>query len=87
MGRGTRSQAERDAVTVEIGYALFSACFLGFVVFAAVAGPVLVWDLPAAVGKALVVTGTALGSVLGGLRVVHVLWRFTRSGGRIAAGE
>ncbi|MBC2878655.1 MULTISPECIES: DUF6332 family protein [Streptomyces] len=77
MGSGTRGQAERDAVTVEIGYALLSACFLGFVVFAAVAGPVLVWDLPAGVGKALVVTGTVLGSVLGVVRVVHVLWRFT----------
>ncbi|EMF00360.1 hypothetical protein J7W19_31915 [Streptomyces mobaraensis NBRC 13819 = DSM 40847] len=76
MGSGTRSQAERDAVTVEIGYALLSACFVGFVVFAAVAGPTLVWDLPTAVGKALVIAGTVLGSVLGVVRVVRVLWRF-----------
>ncbi|MER5785956.1 DUF6332 family protein [Streptomyces mobaraensis] len=76
MGSGTRSQAERDAVTVEIGYALLSACFVGFVVFAAVAGPALVWDLPTAAGKALVIAGTVLGSVLGVVRVVRVLWRF-----------
>ncbi|MBZ4324402.1 DUF6332 family protein [Streptomyces huiliensis] len=81
MGSGTRGQAQRDAVTVEIGYALFSACFVGFVVFAAVAGPVLVWDLPTGFGKALVWAGTALGVALGVVRVVHVLRRFARGDG------
>ncbi|MFB7752675.1 DUF6332 family protein, partial [Streptomyces sp. NPDC056121] len=33
MGSKRRSQAERDAITVEIGYALVSACFLGGVAF------------------------------------------------------
>lgn len=70
-----RSQAERDATTVEIGYALFSACFLAALVFAAIAGPAAVWELPQPVEKSLVVAGAGIAGVLGVLRVVHVLWR------------
>jgi uncharacterized Tic20 family protein len=70
-----RSQAERDEITVEIGYALLSACFLGAVMFAVIAGPVLVWRLPSVVDKFLMVTGASAAGVLGALRVVHVLWR------------
>ena len=40
MTGGRRTQAERDAMTVEIGYALVSAVFAAVVVFGAVAGPV-----------------------------------------------
>ncbi|WP_055697650.1 DUF6332 family protein [Streptomyces silaceus] len=72
-----RSQAERDEITVEIGYALFSASFLALVVFGAVAGPVAVWSLPPAVDKVLLVAGASLAGVLAVVRVVHVLWRFT----------
>ncbi|MGW6748997.1 DUF6332 family protein [Streptomyces sp. NPDC055006] len=74
--RPRRSQAERDAITVEIGYALFSACFLGGVVFATIAGPAAVWHLPPAIEELLLATGTVVGGVLAVLRVVHVLWRF-----------
>ncbi|MGW1025917.1 DUF6332 family protein [Streptomyces sp. NPDC002577] len=70
-----RSQAERDEITVEIGYALVSACFLGAVVFATIAGPAAVWHLPPAVDKFLLVTGASVAGVLGAIRVVHVLWR------------
>ncbi|MFD3700859.1 DUF6332 family protein [Streptomyces sp. NPDC058646] len=70
-----RSQAERDETTVEIGYALLSACFLAAVVFAAVAGPVAVWDLSPDVERVLLITGASVAGVLGVLRVVHVLWR------------
>ncbi|MFD5617790.1 DUF6332 family protein, partial [Streptomyces yangpuensis] len=48
-----QGRAERDAITVEIGYALFSACFLGAVIFGAIAGPTLVWSLPAVVEEVL----------------------------------
>ncbi|MFK4070873.1 DUF6332 family protein [Streptomyces sp. NPDC029674] len=75
MGTRRRSQAERDAITVEIGYALLSACFLGAVVFGAVAGPVFLWQLPAALDKSLPLVGAALAVPLAVLRVVHVLWR------------
>lgn len=75
MGAGRRSQAERDETTVEIGYALLSACFLGGVVFAAVAGPAAVWSFPPAVERFLSATGAVVAGVLAVIRVVHVLWR------------
>ncbi|MCX5589232.1 DUF6332 family protein [Streptomyces erythrochromogenes] len=70
-----RSQADRDEMTVEIGYALLSALFLGAVVFATIAGPAAVWHLPAAVEKFLVVAGAAIAGVLAVIRVIHVLWQ------------
>ncbi|MFB6717573.1 MULTISPECIES: DUF6332 family protein [unclassified Streptomyces] len=73
-----RSQAERDEITVEIGYALLSACFLGVVVFAAIVGPAIVWHLPPAVDTFLLVTGASVAGALGAVRVVHVLWRHAR---------
>ncbi|MEU6758373.1 DUF6332 family protein [Streptomyces sp. NPDC046685] len=70
-----RNQAERDEITVEIGYALLSACFLGAVVFATIAGPVAVWSFPPAVEKFLLVGGAWVAGVLAVIRVAHVLWR------------
>lgn len=40
-GRGPRSRAERDAVTVEIGFTLFSAGALAGLAFLALASPTL----------------------------------------------
>ncbi|MFC9132375.1 DUF6332 family protein [Streptomyces sp. NPDC057099] len=76
---GRRSQAERDAITVEIGYALCSAAFAAAVVFGAVAGPALLFALPDTVETLLVRTGLVLAPVLFAVRVVSVLLRF-RSG-------
>ncbi|MEU9233919.1 DUF6332 family protein [Streptomyces subrutilus] len=76
MTTNRRTQAERDEITVEIGYALLSACFLGAVVFATIAGPVAVWDFPPVVEKSLLVGGAWAGGVLAVIRVVHVLWRY-----------
>ncbi|WP_435975358.1 DUF6332 family protein [Streptomyces sp. Qhu_M48] len=73
-----RSQAERDAITVEIGYALLSACFLGAVMFATIAGPAAVWDLPRAVDRFLLAAGTWVGGALAVIRVIHVLRRYGR---------
>ncbi|WUH88842.1 DUF6332 family protein [Streptomyces sp. NBC_00433] len=78
MPSGTHSQAERDATTVEIGYALLSGCFLGAVVFATLVGPVVVWDLPAAVDTLLLRTGGTVACALAVVRVVHVLLRHAR---------
>ncbi|MGW5232589.1 DUF6332 family protein [Streptomyces nodosus] len=78
MSTARRSQAERDEITVEIGYALFSAGFLAVVVFAVIAGPALVRDLPPAVDTALLITGASVAGLLGALRVVHVLRSFAR---------
>ncbi|MDX6356734.1 MAG: hypothetical protein QOF98_3637 [Streptomyces sp.] len=79
MTRATRTQAERDATTVEIGYALASAAFLAALVFGVIAGPSLVWDLPPRVDKALLVTGVLVAAVLAVIRVVHVLRLYARA--------
>lgn len=73
-----RTQAERDAATIETGYALASAAFLAAVVFAAVAGPAAVWRLPRPVELCLYVAGASGACVLGVARVVHVLRRHAR---------
>ncbi|MEH0420980.1 DUF6332 family protein [Streptomyces sp. B21-083] len=81
QGRARNSQARRDAVTVEIGYALCSAVFLAAVVFAVVAGPAWVFDLSDATQGTLVASGATLGAVLFTVRVVSVLNRFARENG------
>ncbi|WNM32063.1 DUF6332 family protein [Streptomyces sp. Li-HN-5-11] len=77
---GRRGRADRDARTVEIGYALFSAAFGAAVVFGAVAGPALLFDLPRVVRAVLLPTGLVLAPVLFVARVVHVLVRFRQGG-------
>ncbi|MGX1565204.1 DUF6332 family protein [Streptomyces sp. NPDC055506] len=73
---GRRTQAQRDAVTVEIGYALCSAAFAAAVVFGAVAGPALLFELPETLETLLVRAGLVLAPVLFAARVVSVLLRF-----------
>ncbi|ELP63493.1 DUF6332 family protein [Streptomyces turgidiscabies] len=80
QGRARNSQARRDAVTVEIGYALCSAVFLAAVVFAVVTGPAWVFDLSDTAQRTLVAAGATLGAVLFMVRVVSVLNRFGRAG-------
>jgi hypothetical protein len=75
-GQGRRTQAERDAITVEIGYALVSAVFAAAVVFGAVAGPALLFDLPRQAETWLVRAALVLAPVLFAARVVSVLVRF-----------
>lgn len=76
---GRRTQADRDAVTVEIGYALCSAAFAALVVLGAVAGPALLFALPGAVETALVHSGSVLAALLFPARVAGVLLRFRRA--------
>ncbi|MEW2447009.1 DUF6332 family protein [Streptomyces parvulus] len=75
-----RTQGERDAMTVEIGYALCSAAFAAAVLFGAVAGPAYLFSLPAGARSALVGVGAALGGVVFLVRVVSVLVRFGSGG-------
>ncbi|MGW0079698.1 DUF6332 family protein [Streptomyces cellulosae] len=77
-GNGRRGQAERDTVTVEIGYALCSAAFAAAVVFGAVAGPALLFALPETAETVLVRGGGVLAGVLFAVRTVSVLVRFRR---------
>ncbi|NNN29061.1 hypothetical protein HLK59_01575 [Streptomyces sp. S3(2020)] len=78
---GRRDQAARDAITVEIGYALFSAAFAAAVVFGALAGPALLFDLPRTMERLLVHVGLALAPVLFMARVISVLLRLGREDG------
>jgi len=73
---GRPDQARRDAVTVEIGYALFSAAFAAAVLFGAVAGPALLFDLPDTLEKVLIRLGLGVAPVLFAARVISVLTRF-----------
>ncbi|MFK4104749.1 DUF6332 family protein [Streptomyces sp. NPDC019531] len=73
---GRRNQSERDAITVEIGYALFSALFAAAVLFGAVAGPALLFELPGTVETLLLRLGLLLAPVVFFARVISVLVRF-----------
>ncbi|MER6313137.1 DUF6332 family protein [Streptomyces sp. NPDC001581] len=73
-----RTQADRDAITIEIGYALVSAGFAAALVFGAVYGPVPAFSLSPAVGRALAVAGGIAAGAVFLLRIAHVLWRFAR---------
>ncbi|MEU9166432.1 DUF6332 family protein [Streptomyces sp. NPDC048420] len=73
---GRRNQAERDAITVEIGYALCSALFAAAVLFGAVAGPALLFELPDTVEKLLLRIGLVIAPVVFVARVISVLVRF-----------
>ncbi|MBV7696321.1 DUF6332 family protein [Streptomyces sp. TRM70350] len=76
---GRRTQAERDAITVEIGYALCSAAFAAAVVVGAVAGPAWLFALPGVVETSLIRAGLVLGPVLFVVRVIAVLVRFRQA--------
>ncbi|KOT37722.1 hypothetical protein ADK41_18865 [Streptomyces caelestis] len=76
---GRRSQAARDAITVEIGYALCSAAFAAAVVLGAVTGPALLFELPGAFETVLRHTGPLLATLLFAVRTVSVLIRFRRA--------
>ncbi|MFJ3705733.1 MULTISPECIES: DUF6332 family protein [Streptomyces] len=74
-----RTQAERDAMTVEIGYAFVGGALLGVATFAGILLPALLMDLSNGAERVLFRTGAVLGALAFALRVAHVLWRFPRT--------
>ncbi|MEV7683772.1 DUF6332 family protein [Streptomyces sp. NPDC088341] len=76
---GTRSDAERDVITVEIGFAVVTGAFVAGLVFAVVAGPAWYFELPEA--EFLRRTGAVVAALAFVGRVVQVLWRFPRRRG------
>ncbi|MEU0005824.1 DUF6332 family protein [Streptomyces sp. NPDC006314] len=76
---GRRNKAEQDAATVEIGYALVSAAFAAAVLFGAVAGPALLFDLPPLLRTLSLRLGLTVAPVVFAARVVSVLVRFRRA--------
>lgn len=77
---GRRTQGERDAITVEIGYALCSAAFAAAVLFGAVVGPAYLFGPSGGVRGVLVGAGAVLAVVVFFVRVASVLLRFGRGG-------
>ncbi|MCX5300109.1 DUF6332 family protein [Streptomyces sp. NBC_00193] len=73
-----RSQADRDAITIEIAYAFVSGVFAAGLVFAALYAPALAFDLSPTTGRILATVGGALAATVFLLRIAHVLWRFAR---------
>ncbi|PRH80340.1 hypothetical protein C6N75_04760 [Streptomyces solincola] len=73
---GSRSQAQRDAVTVEIGYALVTAAFVAGVLFCLAAAPVLLFDLHGPAARGTLITAAAVAGFGFLYRVARVLWRF-----------
>ncbi|MFH9491736.1 DUF6332 family protein [Streptomyces halstedii] len=84
MGRRTRT--ERDAMTVEIGYALVSGFVVAAATFGGVSLPALFLDPPPTAERLLLMAGAVLGAVVFVVRVVHVLWRFPGSAAALPSG-
>ncbi|OLZ73327.1 hypothetical protein AV521_04330 [Streptomyces sp. IMTB 2501] len=76
---GRRTRAQQDAATVEIGYALVSATFAAAVLFGAVAGPALLFDLPHPLSRTLLRLGMVVAPIVFVVRVVSVLVRFRQA--------
>ncbi|OKI93122.1 hypothetical protein AMK18_30460 [Streptomyces sp. CB01249] len=76
MDMGRESRWEKDAMTVEIVFALVSAALLGAAVFAVSFGAVLVFDVTGPARDRTLTGGALLGAAAGVWRVVRVLRRF-----------
>ena len=75
---GPRSQGERDALTVEIVFALVTGALLAAVLFVAVASPALFGELGRAQETAWR-TAAAIAATAGfAYRVIRVLWLLPR---------
>jgi hypothetical protein len=83
---GRRTQAERDAITVETGYALVSGFLVAGLTFLAIAAPMMVIPMHSA-ERGLLIGATVAALVVFVLRVVTVLWRFPRHGQPIKPGQ
>ncbi|TXS49698.1 DUF6332 family protein [Streptomyces sp. OR43] len=73
-----RSQAERDAVTVEIGFAVLTGALLAGAAFVVVCAPALLMASGGGVGRGLLVAAAVVAGLVFVGRVVDVLWRFGR---------
>ncbi|MFS0694767.1 DUF6332 family protein [Streptomyces nitrosporeus] len=76
MGRGRESRWEKDAMTVEIVFALVTAAVAAGVVFAVAWALALLLGLSGAAERAVPAGGALLGAAAGVWRLVRVLLRF-----------
>ncbi|MFH8838383.1 DUF6332 family protein [Streptomyces sp. NPDC017868] len=76
MDMGRESRWEKDAMTVEIVFAVVTAAFLAAIVFGALLVPAVLIGVSGPAGKALLVMGAVLAAFAAVWRVVRVLLRF-----------
>lgn len=76
MNLGRESRWEKDAMTVEIVFALVTAVALAVAVFAVVLGIALIFDISGSARQEVSVGGGLLGATAGVWRLVRVLSRF-----------
>ncbi|GAB1340600.1 hypothetical protein ACE1SV_71900 [Streptomyces sp. E-15] len=76
MDMGRESRWEKDAMTVEIVFALVTAAVLAAAVFGVLLIPALVVGTSEPAGKCLLVTGVVLAAFASVWRVARVLLRF-----------
>ncbi|MFD8163754.1 DUF6332 family protein [Streptomyces malaysiensis] len=75
---GPRSQDERDALTVEIVFALVTSGLLAAVLYVAVASPALFGDLGRTQETVWQGAAVAVAAVGFAVRLVRALWLFSR---------
>ncbi|MEU3191126.1 DUF6332 family protein [Streptomyces sp. NPDC006992] len=78
MDTGREARWEKDAMTVEIVFALVTATALGGVVFTVAWTFVQALDLSGPAERRVLMAGALLGAVAGMWRLVRVLLRFDR---------
>ncbi|MFI7382567.1 DUF6332 family protein [Streptomyces sp. NPDC049813] len=78
MDRGREARGEKDAMTVEIMFALVTGVLAAALVFGLCAGPVLAAGVSGSARRTLLMLGAVLAGAVGVGRVVRVLLRFDR---------
>lgn len=76
MDMGRESRWEKDAMTVEIVFALVTAVALAAAVFAVALALTRVFDLPGSASRGVLVGGASVAAAVGMWRLVRVLYRF-----------
>ncbi|MEV8445208.1 DUF6332 family protein [Streptomyces parvus] len=76
MDAGRESRWEKDAMTVEIVFALVTAAVLAGAVFAVTSARPLAFDLSGSASKGVLTGGALAGAAAGVWRLVRVLYRF-----------
>ncbi|MFD8257405.1 DUF6332 family protein [Streptomyces griseoluteus] len=76
MDKGRESRWEKDAMTVEIGFAVVTAGVLAAVVYAVALAVTRLFDLSGSASRGVLVGGASVGAAAGLWRLIHVLYRF-----------
>ncbi|WP_371774671.1 DUF6332 family protein [Streptomyces sp. NBC_01438] len=83
---GHRSQADRDAMTVEIGFAVLTGAVLAAVAFVVVCAPTAFLAPHGGLRSVLLMVAAGVAGLVFMGRVIDVLWRFGRRGSAVELG-